>query len=203
MTDSVKEQLSACLDGQLPKAELDLLLKRAGKDEELQQALGRYALVSHALQAKSPAAASQKFARNVMAAIEAEPASSGRAPRFSAGATRWLRPVAGLAVAAGVATLAILALQPPTETQPEIVAANPVVSDDAAYVVPPAPNPATVSLIPATRLTNYVVAHSEYSSPLGRRTVLSGVLADDVEPVEGDVDPDADADAVAGQDVAQ
>jgi hypothetical protein len=37
------------------------------------------------------------------------------------------------------------------------------------------------AFIPATRLTNYVVAHSEYSSPLGRRSVLSGVLADDEE----------------------
>jgi hypothetical protein len=33
-------------------------------------------------------------------------------------------------------------------------------------------------------LTNYVVAHSEYSSPLGRRSVLSGVLA------EGEADTD-------------
>ena len=28
MTDPVNEQLSACLDGELPAAELDLLLKR-------------------------------------------------------------------------------------------------------------------------------------------------------------------------------
>jgi len=38
--------------------------------------------------------------------------------------------------------------------------------------------------VPATRLTNYVVAHSEYSSPLARRSVLTGVLAED------DSDPD-------------
>ena len=33
-------------------------------------------------------------------------------------------------------------------------------------------------------LTNYVVAHSEYSSQLGRRSMYSGVLADD-EELEG------------------
>jgi hypothetical protein len=43
--------------------------------------------------------------------------------------------------------------------------------------------------VPATRLTNYVVAHSEYSSPLARRSVLTGVLAED------DGDPDVATDA--------
>jgi hypothetical protein len=49
------------------------------------------------------------------------------------------------------------------------------------------PTPGTTSqsaFVPATRLTNYVVAHSEYSSPLARRSVLTGVLAED------DGDPD-------------
>jgi hypothetical protein len=36
----------------------------------------------------------------------------------------------------------------------------------------------------AARLTNYVVAHSEYSSPLGRRSVLSGIVAEGGMPLE-------------------
>ncbi|HEY5807463.1 MAG TPA: hypothetical protein VIT67_05820, partial [Povalibacter sp.] len=42
------------------------------------------------------------------------------------------------------------------------------------------------AFVPAARLTNYVVAHSEYSSPLGRRTVLSGVLSDDESQPEAE-----------------
>jgi hypothetical protein len=37
------------------------------------------------------------------------------------------------------------------------------------------------------RLANFVVAHSEYSSPLGRRNVLTGLVAEDLpadQPVE-------------------
>jgi len=45
-------------------------------------------------------------------------------------------------------------------------------------------NTSQSAFVPATRLTNYVVAHSEYSSPLARRSVLTGVLAED------DSDPD-------------
>ena len=107
-----------------------------------------------------------------------------------------------MAIAAGVAAVAVLTMQPvgqpelaPSEGQ--LVAANePTLTlpadTDASYVVPTSTS--SSAFIPATRLTNYVVAHSEYSSPLGRRSVLSGVLADDeeVEGVDGATD-DEDA----------
>jgi len=178
MTDSLKEQLSACLDGELPESELDLLLKRFERDSELRETLGRYSLITQALQAKQPAAASAQFASRVMTAIEGEAAASpALKKRATANAMRWLRPVAGLAVAAGVATVAILSLQQPGETPSEIIA-DTRQSAPQDYTVPSAPSPSTTSLIPATRLTNYVVAHSEYSSPLG---MLSGEADDDVE----------------------
>jgi sigma-E factor negative regulatory protein RseA len=185
MTDAVKEQASACLDGELPAAELALLVKRAERDAELRGAIGRYALIGEALRSEEPVAASRDFAAGVMAAIAQEP---GRpAARIPSALLRRLRPVAGVAVAAGVAAVAILSVQQES-VQPQTVAANQsapaLVStptmDSNSYVVP---DPSTVSapafVVPAARLTNYVVAHSEYSSPLGRRSVLTGVLADD------------------------
>jgi sigma-E factor negative regulatory protein RseA len=189
MTEALKEQLSACLDGELPEAELDLLLKQVARDPELQRALGRYALIAQAMRSDAPAVASAGFAAKVMAGLESQPlARPDRAQRMSAAAARWLRPVAGLAVAAGVATVAILSLQP-AEGPPQVVDIRPQ-PPPPDYVVPnPSNAPSTTSLIPATRLTNYVVAHMEYSSPLGRRTMLSGVLADDeVEPVDQTVE---------------
>ena len=52
------------------------------------------------------------------------------------------------------------------------------VDDEPSYTVPTTTGQPS-AFVPAARLTNYVVAHSEYSSPLGRRTVLSGVLSED------------------------
>jgi hypothetical protein len=78
-----------------------------------------------------------------------------------------------------------------------VVPAEPVVigeppADSPAYVVPtPASGPSVVN---AARLTNYVVAHSEYSSPLGRRSVLSGIVA------EGAGSPDTAAQSNEPQD---
>jgi sigma-E factor negative regulatory protein RseA len=192
MSDTVNEQLSACLDGELPEAELDLLLKRVAKDQELGHTLGRYALTGEALRGAGAVRASTSFADRVAAAIAAEESiTPQKKSRINPSVMRWLRPAAGFAVAAGVATVAVLSLQPSITPEPAIVAQVPaaaVAPANDSYVVPAN----TVSnFVPATRLTNYVVAHSEYSSPLGMRTVLSGVLSDEdegAEPADGSAD---------------
>ncbi|WP_161966225.1 sigma-E factor negative regulatory protein [Steroidobacter cummioxidans] len=209
MTDALNEQLSACLDGELPPAELDLLLKRVGRGAELRAAIGRYSLIGEAMRAERPAVASPDFASKVMAAVAAEPVQAetpvpmvrpkvvqqpavARTSGISPATARYLRPAAGMAIAAGVAAVAVFTIQPTGQSDlapvgaPLIAANQPaaneaMVSSDPAssYVVPTSTTRS--AFIPATRLTNYVVAHSEYSSPLGRRSVLSGVLADDAE----------------------
>ncbi len=196
MTDSVNEQLSACLDGELPAAELDLLLKRLERNPELREALGRYTVIGEALRHTNPVVASRSFADKVMAAVEQEPAIARRAARISPVLVRRLRPVAGVGIAATVAALAIFSVQragvaPGTIASNELAAAPTAVvaqtyEDAASYIVPTSSSQS--AFVPATRLTNYVVAHSEYSSPLARRSVLTGVLAED------DSDPDVATD---------
>ena len=193
MTDAVNEQLSACLDGELPAAELDLLLKRLERTPELREALGRYTVVGEALRHSKPLVASSSFADKVMAAVDQEPANARRTARVSPVLIRRLRPVAGIGVAAAVAALAIFSVQRAGVTPENNIATNEQAAaptalvaqsanDDRSYVVPTSTS--QTAFVPATRLTNYVVAHSEYSSPLARRSVLTGVLAED------DGDPD-------------
>jgi sigma-E factor negative regulatory protein RseA len=194
MTDAVNEQISACLDGELPPAELDLLLKRLERNPGLREALGRYTAIGEALREARPVVASRSFADKVMAAVDQEPAAARRRVRVPPALLRGLRPVAGIGVAATVAAVAIFAVRqagvapvPSVANQPApaamaVVAQN---DDEAASYIVPTPNTTSQSaFVPATRLTNYVVAHSEYSSPLARRSVLTGVLAED------DGDPD-------------
>lgn len=188
MTEPVNEQLSACLDGELPAAELDLLLKRLQRNPELRDALSRYTVVGEVLRHSKPVLASRSFADKVMAAVDQEPATARRAPRISPVMLRRLRPVAGFGIAATVAAIAVFSVQQ-SGVAPETVATNPsaavptaVVAQSTDYVVPTSTS--SLAFVPATRLTNYVVAHSEYSSPLARRSVLTGVLSED------DGDPD-------------
>ena len=190
MTEPVNEQLSACLDGELPAAELDLLLKRLQRNPELREALGRYTVIGETLRHSKPVVASGSFADKVMAAVDQEPAAARRAPRVSPAILRRLTPIAGFGVAATVAAIAIFSVQRAGVT-PETVASGPVaapvatIADQAPSTIVPSTTPALqAAFVPATRLTNYVVAHSEYSSPLARRSVLTGVLAED----DGDAD---------------
>lgn len=225
MTDPVKEQLSACLDGELAAAELDLLLKRLERDRGLRQSLGDYALVGEALRTRRPTVASAGFAARVSAAVAAEVSAQGGNPGASwaagserdllpragqswlaAAGARWLRPAAGLAIAAGVAAIAVVSLQPMTQPDSQLAANESAAAVSVAavaaspqapsYTVPTNTGRSAPAFIPAARLTNYVVAHSEYSSPLARRTVLTGVLS------AAEDESDAEAAGAPAMDVA-
>jgi sigma-E factor negative regulatory protein RseA len=187
-----KSQLSAFLDGELPQAEAELLIRRLERDAELRRSLASFALIGEMLRtpvSSRGVVATRGFAARVSDAIAMEDmppqavANSAVQPTPAA-TSRWLRPVAGLSIAAGVAAVAIgLMNRVPDTAQPAAtVALQPQRATDsslaeASYVVPEIT--VTGPLVPAARLTNYVMAHSEYSSPLGRRNVLSNMLAYD------------------------
>jgi sigma-E factor negative regulatory protein RseA len=193
MTDRIKEQLSAFLDGELPDPESALLLKRLERDDELRGALSRYSLIGAVLRSDGDVPAARQVAARVSAAIAREPARGARFVRWP-GRDAWLRAAAGVAVAAGVALGAVLLVQQ-IESQdagsPEAVMAQadlppvqPVADDlgplDGAadiYVTPPAPD--APAGIPPAELANYLVAHYGYASPLARRSVGAGLISDD------------------------
>ena len=56
-------------------------------------------------------------------------------------------------------------------------AGPPRLKEAISYTVPAAVSDAP-AVLPAARLTNYVFAHSNYSSGLGQNNVLSGLLTD-------------------------
>ena len=62
MTDRIKEQLSAFLDGELPDPESALLLKRLERDDELRGALSRYSLIGAVLRSDGDVPAARQVA---------------------------------------------------------------------------------------------------------------------------------------------
>ena len=201
MSEQIREQVSAFLDGELPNSETELLLKRLTRDQELRESFGRYALIGESLRGGTHARLSQGFPGRVNRAIDGEPLIAD-AVTVRGRATVWWRPFAGAAVAAGVAAIAVVALQQ-RAIAPTLRAALPVTVPNAAtlpsggstrytqvaqnegtaaphealsYTVP-ATVPDAPAALPAARLTNYVFAHSKYSSVLGQNDVLNDLLA--------------------------
>jgi sigma-E factor negative regulatory protein RseA len=192
MSEQIREQVSAFLDGELPNSESELLLKRLTRDGVLRESFGRYALIGEAIRGASRAYLTQGFAGRVNLAIDGEPISAGghiAEPR----APRWWRGFAGTAVAAGVAAVAVVAFHQRADAPG--LAAGPLTAQTAvpiqsaaapleavSYTVPPA-SAASAVAAPA-RLTNYVFAHSKYSSGLDQRGVMADLLieADQQQP---------------------
>lgn len=193
MSEQIREQVSAFLDGELPGSETELLLKRLTRDADLRESFGRYAMIGEALRCAGHGAQRSPLSRNFGAGINAA-IDGGASPALPlslrVGAPRWWRPVAGAAVAAGVAAVAVVALQqravsPSLRPVVAVTARTTVPAREAlSYTVPAAAAPAgrVPAMLPAARLTSYVFAHSRYSSVLGQSNVLSGLLTDPEEP---------------------
>jgi len=182
MNEELDSQLSAMFDGELPQAECELLARRLSRDEQLKARWGRYAVIGASIRSERGVRLNADLARRVNAVIANEPNIAVRHVERKAtrGSARWVRPVAGLGVAAGVAALSILWMRSQALSD-EVVAQSvdtPAGVNSSAepesYVVP-RPSPRS-SRVPATQLANYVVAHSEFSSPVARRNLLSAFM---------------------------
>jgi sigma-E factor negative regulatory protein RseA len=178
MTVQIREQMSALLDGELPKGEVDLLVRRMARDVELKRAFGSYVLAGESLRAPGGVVASKGFAARVSAAIDAGAVAAEAAPPVPARAPlRWRRPLAATAVAASAALAAVLLVQPDAGDEQHFAersgapATLPVVTLPAGGSSPtPAQN---------QRLAGYLVTHGQYATPIGRRTAWSNALATD------------------------
>jgi sigma-E factor negative regulatory protein RseA len=208
MNEELDSQLSAMFDDELPPAECELLARRLSRDEPLKARWGRYAIVGAVIRAERGVRLNAPLAGRVNAVLLAEPALAAHtAPRDRTSARlRWWQPLAGSAVAAGVATVSILWLraQSPAVDAPlaahlaPAAAVSPAPAGAAmhgdSYIVP-VPKPAGV-MVPSTELANYVVAHSMFSPPVARRNLLSAFMTS--EPAAAGTDePQSDVKTIA------
>jgi len=205
MNEELDSQLSAMFDDELPPAECELLARRLSRDEPLKARWGRYAIMSAVIRAERGVRLNAPLAGRVNAVLLAEPAlASQAAPRDrTATRLRWWQPLAGSAVAAGVAAVSILWLRSHTPDaplaarviSPAAVGTAPAAAPQGEAYTVPVPKPSG-ALVPSTELANYVVAHSMFSPPVARRNLLSAFMTS--EPAAaGTEEPQPDVKAIA------
>ena len=159
MKEKLHEQLSALVDDELADFEQELLVKRVSGDAALQKRLASYQLISDALQNHLPERVDTAFHASVREAIKDEPA----AQPGSGGLAALFRPLAGLAVAASVAVVAVFSLQSARQEDPAsaVAIATNAPADDGGMLAEDAPllvkNPDTQDL------DAYLVNHNEYA----------------------------------------
>jgi sigma-E factor negative regulatory protein RseA len=196
--EQVESQLSAMFDGELPAAECELLSRRIDRDENLRSRWSRYALIGAAMRSEPVATARRGFAGRVSAALDVSEGKVAAKPAFNRKRTLWntalaasmVAAVAGVSIsmlrystpAAGNGTLARSAESAAPQSVVERAApVRPVairaVSNGEPFIYVTPANRTNAGIGLGTQLADYIVAHSEYSTPLVRRNLLSALVS--------------------------
>ena len=138
MNDAIKTQISAFVDGELPDAEADLLLRRMSQDAALRRQAAEYLEIGRAMRGEAAIPGIERLQERIAAALE------DKAPDIAETAedptpSRAVRPLVGVAVAASVALLALVGLQFTGGVPDAPVAGQDTVADtseDSSYTVP-------------------------------------------------------------------
>ena len=187
MNQILEEQLSACLDGELPPGEMDLILARLDVEPGRRATLARYAMVGECLRSGAANPSALGVAERVRLALIADAAE--RPIKRTTSRTSHQAWIAG-AVAAAVALIVVFVAGPGIWNTPvrQGVASN-AGTLAATGSTSVAQTPRRVP-IPATRLTGYLMAHGEYTNQLSRSTFDSHLVTARAErvswPVSGD-----------------
>lgn len=175
MVTDKAEQISALMDGELDGPDIRRALDELTQDDGLKTCWGRYHLISDVLRNHAPYHLKHSLGQDVMHMLRNEPPlqhTSGWRSR------RAFKPLAGFALAASVAALAIFSVQTFVFTSPSI---------DNSLMASASPTPVAVLsgsnnssrsrwglAQPASeaRLNRYLTNHNEYSTSAGIQGVL-------------------------------
>ena len=205
MNDAIKLQISAFVDGELPDNETELLLRRLSQDATLRLQAAQYLTIGHAIRGDLDPAGISKLRGRVAAALGTEIAEPE--PVSELVPAKFMRPVAGIAVAASVAVMALMGLRMlgPVEELPlqgfdELSAV--AIDGGPSYTEPPAAQ--FMSDRPSDMLTLYYLRHGQQSPNLGSRLVGLEVREDKLSSVESPTEsgrvPGGDGEGVSAPD---
>jgi len=109
MNEAIRMQLSAFVDGELPENEAELLLRRLSQDAELRQQVAEFMAIGRAMRGEVQVTGIDRLRDRVTDALGEVPAIEASTNDEPVG-NRYVRPLAGLAIAATVAVAAIFGL---------------------------------------------------------------------------------------------
>jgi len=169
MSTTITEHLSAVLDGEAGDFEQRRLLDELGKDNNLQTSLACYALIGETMRDEKQATiAESSFLKGIHDKIDAEPEYSQvqiNKKKVNNSKPTWIRPVAGFAMAASVAAIAVIGIQSSLtltgNSNPPIASNQPL--ESALTKVANAYNNYPDKKTHA-RYTRYLDSHAQYAS---------------------------------------
>ncbi len=189
MNDAIRMQLSAYVDGELPENEEELLLRRLSQDAELRQEVAEYLALGRLLRAEPGLAGADRLHERVAAELGERRIADNDDDDIPAAARR-VRPLAGMAIAATVALVAIFALQQENPVDSDVRDATVADSSGDAVVVPEAQTQQELNL-------ELLHKHADATSQLGDNGMGSRLVtlefSEEVEAADGEDEAEDEA----------
>lgn len=195
MNEAMREQISAYVDGELSDNESELLLRRLCQDADLRSVVAEYMTVARAVRGDSYSLQIEDLRVRIAAELGEDTGTSTvvEAPPV---VSKFMRPVAGVGIAAAVAVMALVLLQQVGPVDPVVTTATN--NDLAAIAIDDVPlyTEPTVDQVsgnrPSGMLTRYYQQHNERAADIGGSGILTRLV--ELELRDGQLVP---ADAVA------
>jgi len=202
MNTESREHISSLMDGEVSRETGRFLVRRLGADEELCATWARYHLVRDCLRHQEGGLAGGGLASRVRRAIEQE-SPAGRRIRRAPG---WLKPAVGMAVAASVALMAIVAVgpggQPAQPAGGEVTGVAEAPSFRSPQSLTPAPISQQASLLGETggdtRMNALLLRHYQAAGSTGGKGFVTFVPIV-LKPATAAADDDSEAERQAQQ----
>ena len=190
MSENNNEQLSSLIDGEYD-GNYDRVIERLILDQELKDTWSRYHLIRDCLREHLPEEISNQVSTNVSKALSNEPTilAPQKTQQFN------LKPLAGFAIAASVAMVAVFGIQVSNESNSvsssPLLATNTVApqtqtfSFEGAQALPASVRKSdTPEDVANQRLNNYLMNHNEYRSNGSMNGILPYVRLVTIESQE-------------------
>ena len=131
MNETIRMQISAYIDGELPESESELLLRRLSQDPALRAEFAEFTEIGRGMRGEYTVPGIHGLRQRVASALDADPGEEVETD-LPANQRSFLKPLSGFAIAAGVALVALVSLQ---QTSSIDVDPATVAGDDAGVKV--------------------------------------------------------------------
>lgn len=191
MSDALKMQISAFVDGELADNEAEFLLRRLSQDIGMRQQVAQYLAIGRLARCDHDISGMDGLRGRINAALGEEPLVVVGKPEVVG--SRFMTPASGIAVAATVAAIALIGLSQLSSSNAPVlpVGGLPVAIDASGSYTEPAPDQVLANQ-PSERLLEYSRRHDDASYSLGSNDIISRMVTFELragELVEIEPDP--------------
>jgi negative regulator of sigma E activity len=188
MNEAIRMQVSAFVDGELPENEAELLVRRLSQDADLRKQVSEYLAIGRIMRGEYSLQGSDALRERIAAELDEKPLQDTADAAVASPPPRFVRPAAGVAIAATVALVAIFGLGRVADVESP-ASSDAVVADEVVSETVPTMNDA--------ELRRLLILHGEGSNSFSTRVtsvqMRAEELAEESAANEGEADDENDS----------